>query len=411
MFFLPVLFAAGSLPLISGAPVASNLLSAETESTHSLHGRSSLLYAGLFGGDGLLSQGWPSIENWITSFDDMWDNNLDVLRSSCKQFGFENNSDDEIAGIKKAIKQVSSESGIDARYIMSIMMQESNGCVRVKTTNYGVNNPGLMQSHNGKGTCNDGNPISPCTDDVILTMIRDGTTGTAGLQDCKLQVGGDTDDATAYYKAARCYNSGSIASSGNLGQGIATHCYASDIANRLLGWATGPSHCQENDIGSLSTSNWNGESDSGSGSGSSGSSGTTSTSSIPAATETFAPSTIVPVATQTAQPQPEPTTTETSAPAAPTTTPAPTAAATPVPTAAPSSAPAPSSAASDSGFYGKYPYASASCQQYYTVQSNDYCRKIEVQYGIDASTFQSLNPGLDNTCSNLWKGYEYCVKA
>lgn len=39
----------------------------------------------------------------------------------------------------------------------------------------------------------------------------------------------------SFYKAAYAYNSGAITSSGNLGQGITTYCYASDIANRLLG--------------------------------------------------------------------------------------------------------------------------------------------------------------------------------
>lgn len=58
------------------------------------------------------------------------------------------------------------------------------------------------------------------------------------------------------------YNSGSIAPSGLLGQGVATHCYgmlihlppfrrspvthyyiASDVANRLTGWTDSPTKC------------------------------------------------------------------------------------------------------------------------------------------------------------------------
>jgi hypothetical protein len=46
-----------------------------------------------------------------------------------------------------------------------------------------------------------------------------------------------------FYRAARIYNSGSIASSGQLQDGIATHCYASDIANRLTGWVWAPHGC------------------------------------------------------------------------------------------------------------------------------------------------------------------------
>ncbi|KAJ5394745.1 hypothetical protein N7509_000003 [Penicillium cosmopolitanum] len=74
-------------------------------------------------------------------------------------------------------------------------------------------------------------------------MILDGVEGTPagpGLKALIAQEGGSTDVAS-FYKAARAYNSGTVASSGNLGQGIATHCYASDIANRLLGWTNGPS--------------------------------------------------------------------------------------------------------------------------------------------------------------------------
>lgn len=414
MHFLPFLFAAGSLPLISGAPVASNLysVSADAESTHSLSGRSTSSYAGIFAGDGLVSQGWPSTQKWIADFEDMWESNQEVMKSSCTPQGWgEDNSEAEIKDIKTAIGEVSKESGLDARYILAIVMQESNGCVRVKTTDNGVINPGLMQSHNGKSSCNDAsgtNPISPCPYEQIHGMISDGTTGPGGLHACfeEYKAG---DDSTTYYKAARCYNSGKVAASGNLGDGItSTACYVTDVVNRLVGWATGPSNCNSGDIASLTSVSWDGQTDSDSGSsGSSGSSGETSTStSTPAATETFAPSTIVP-AVQTAQPtaasSPAPTTTE--APAAPTTTAAPTV----VPSSAP--VPAPSSSLAPGGNYGLYPYASKSCQQYYTVEANDYCRKIEVQYGISSSDFQSLNPGLDNTCSNLWKGYQYCIKA
>ncbi|KAJ5403237.1 hypothetical protein N7509_003108 [Penicillium cosmopolitanum] len=421
MQFLPFIIAAGSLPLISGAPVASNLysVSADVKSTHSLSGRSTSLYAGIFAGDGLTSQGWPSVSQWMSTFEDMWESNQEVMKASCGNMGYgDDNSEEEIADIKKAINAIASESSVDARYIFSIVMQESNGCVRVKTTDNGVINPGLMQSHNGQHACNNAagdSPVSPCPYETIHGMISDGTTGTGGLKNCLTQYK-DSEESATYYRAARCYNSGSVASNGNLGDGItSTNCYATDIANRLLGWATGTSNCNSGLIATLTSSQWDGASDSGSGSsGSSGSSGETSTStssSIPAATETFAPSTIVPTVVQTAQPTttsapaPAATTTEAPAPVAPTTTAAPTV----VPSSAP--APAPSSSLAPGGNYGPYPYASKSCQQYYTVEANDYCRKIEVQYGITATDFQSLNPGLDNTCSNLWKGYQYCVKA
>jgi len=123
-------------------------------------------------------------------------------------------------------------------------MQESKGCVRAPTTNYGVTNPGLMQSHDGTGSCNNGGVQDPCPQSEITQMITDGTTGTSsgdGLEQTMSQAG--SDDVSKYYKAARIYNSGSVASSGNLNDGIATHCYASDIANRLTGWVKAETLC------------------------------------------------------------------------------------------------------------------------------------------------------------------------
>ena len=75
-------------------------------------------------------------------------------------------------------------------------------------------------------------------------MIKDGSTGTAagdGLQQCLTE--SQATDVSKYYKAARIYNSGSIAASGKLEDGVATHCYASDIANRLTGWVKATSTC------------------------------------------------------------------------------------------------------------------------------------------------------------------------
>jgi hypothetical protein len=69
-----------------------------------------------------------------------------------------------------------------------------------------------------------------------------GTSSGQGLSGILAGLGG-VPAPQSFYEAARIYNSGSIAASGNLQDGVATHCYASDIANRLLGWATAPSSC------------------------------------------------------------------------------------------------------------------------------------------------------------------------
>jgi hypothetical protein len=177
------------------------------------------------------------------------------MNSSCAQFDAPNNSNDEISNLQSSIETVGNSSKVDPRFILAIVMEESNGCVRAPSTANSVSNPGLMQSHNGTGTCNSGGRIqNPCPASEITQMIEDGTEGTIsgdGLEQLLTKIG--VTDVSMYYKAARMYNSGSIAATGNLGQGGSTHCYASDIANRLTGWATGLSGCNASQIGDLSS--------------------------------------------------------------------------------------------------------------------------------------------------------------
>lgn len=56
-----------------------------------------------------------------------------------------------------------------------------------------------------------------------------GTNSGDGLAQC-VNLSGAA-DVSAFYKAARIYNSGSVDSSGNLGTGVATHCYASGMSS------------------------------------------------------------------------------------------------------------------------------------------------------------------------------------
>ncbi|KAJ5665708.1 uncharacterized protein N7477_008156 [Penicillium maclennaniae] len=412
MFTLPLILAAGSLPLIFGAPVPyTHSIKSKETITHSLNGRSTDLYSAVFGGDGLVSDGWPALEEWISSFDDMFESNRATIMESCAQFDVDNNTDEETDNIKSAIASIAESSGLDSRFILAIVMQESNGCVRVKTTNYGVNNPGLMQSHDGTGTCNDGTPTTPCPQSEIHQMILDGASGTsagAGLKQCIEQYGG-TGDATNYYKAARCYNSGSIASNGNLGAGIATGCYVSDVANRLLGWSTGTSKCSESTIADLTGSNW---------SGGQSSSETSSSASVSSSTSTSTSTSISTAASEsTTTPEAAPTVVATTTPVIPTQAAVPTTAAIPTPAATSSAtstvtpSAAPSQPTASSAATPIYPYATTSCTQYTTITGGEFCDFVNTLFGISASTLQSLNPGLDSSCSNLWLGYQYCVKA
>jgi hypothetical protein len=254
---------------------------------------------------------------------------------------------------------------------------------------------------------------------MILQMIKDGTEGTSagdGLKQCYAAQSGE--EGAKYFRAARTYNSGSIASSGNLGQGIATHCYASDIANRVSGWAGDVTECVESTIGSVTSGL---ESLIEGNSGDSGSSSSSTAAAQP--TESAEPETSTPA--ETVQPSP------TAQPAEPSAAWAESSSVTPIPTQTPQvkiaaqpsaatpswttkSVPAPTAAATESTSSSSapiYPNASSSCQQYYTVTNGDFCAKVTESVGISFSDLRSLNPGLDETCSDLWLGYQYCVKA
>ncbi|CAG7951428.1 unnamed protein product [Penicillium nalgiovense] len=415
MFFPSLILAAGSLPtLIQAIPHGA-------KPHHSLHRRAAATYA-VMGGTGEVSDGWPSMSQW-SEYETLWGLNQILIAASC------DNSDDETSDINTSIKSVASETGVDPRFILAIVMQESKGCVRVHTTNNGVQNTGLMQSHAGEGSCNkDGSKTTPCPSSMIKQMIKDGTAGTSqgdGLKQCyEAQTGGES---AKYYKAARTYNSGSIDPSGNLGQGIATHCYSSDIANRVRGWAGDVTECVESTIGTLTSAVGSllGSADDDS---SSSSSSTATEQPTEAAEPVVSSSSVAAEPTQAssapveaAQPA------ETSSAASETTSvaPAPTwtpdvnvhmAAQSPTPTpswttrSAPAATTAPAVPAS-SGTAPLYPYASSSCQKYYTVTDGDFCEKLTETVGISFPDLRSLNPGLNEKCSDLWLGYQYCIKA
>ncbi len=178
------------------------------------------------------------------SFDDLWTANLNSrIATSCDAYTVKNNSPEESENLRKGLLQIGNECGIDPRFALAVVLQESGGCVRVPTTTYSVPNPGLMQSHNGTHSCAD--PMQdPCPAEEINGMIHDGIDGTAsgdGYKQLMKVVG--TSGAQQYYRASRAYNSGSVPATGLLQDGVATHCYSSDIANRLTGWTAGTTKC------------------------------------------------------------------------------------------------------------------------------------------------------------------------
>lgn len=238
-------------PTTSSAAPSSYGGASSTSSSNGPSQTEGSTYGETYKGDGSESSGWPSQSDWL-SFDDLFEINKPIMKESCANFGQADNSDEEIDNIKSSIEDVSSETGVDKAFVLAMMMQESNGCVRVKTTSYSHANPGLFQSHEGKGSCNDGTSgaQNPCPESEIHQMIEDSVAGTDsgdGLKQLLEKAKGQ--GSQKYYEVARMYNSGSIDASGNLGMGVATHCYCSDIANRLTGWSKGNSGCDSATVG------------------------------------------------------------------------------------------------------------------------------------------------------------------
>ncbi|KYG46431.1 hypothetical protein M433DRAFT_65173, partial [Acidomyces richmondensis BFW] len=198
--------------------------------------------------------GWPSKSNWET-FDDMWyryrNSNYENMAGSCSWMSVADDSSTELSELKSAIKNVSLTYSVDPRFTLSIFLEEIRGCVRVWSTDNGVYNPGLMQSCDGSGTCNNGvdengDVQNPCTNCEIREMIIDGVDGTDGGS-CALLVQDlqqlEATDVSMYYKVARLYNSGTI-DPYNLDNGEGSNsCYACDIANRLTGWVNAVPCC------------------------------------------------------------------------------------------------------------------------------------------------------------------------
>jgi hypothetical protein len=276
-----------------------------------------------------------------------------MLLSSCTQYGKDvpNNDVTEVQNIYDAIINASLQANVKKEFIFAIMMQESKGCVRAPTTDGEFRNPGLMQSHNGNGTCNDKYVIqNPCPADEILQMLLQGAgVGTDFGLTQVIGLSGASDDSK-YYKGARIYNSGHVHESKDLAAGGATHCYASDIANWLKGWTGEASSCDETTIGTLLELTSSNEGD------------TTSTlyTTIRTATGASSVSTTVEVL-------------------------------------------------SSSIDIPKIEGAVANCQAWYTIKQSDTCGDVAAANHITLDYLRSLNLRLNDECTNLWLGYAYCI--
>lgn len=108
-----------------------------------------------------------------------WSANSATSAGACKWLGLDPNSDAENDAVKAAVKQAGSDSGLDPRFILAAVFQESAGCVRVKTSyspNLGIRNPGLLQGPDGEHTCNDPEAgvdmLNPCPEEQIYGESR-----------------------------------------------------------------------------------------------------------------------------------------------------------------------------------------------------------------------------------------------
>lgn len=235
---------------------------------------------------------YPPMSSWMP-FTQLWGRNLPNIGTWCSfaSGSVTPNSLSETASLKSAILDISAETNVQPSFILAMIMQESNGCVRAPTTTSweDIQNPGLMQSFNGRASCNkQGRVQSPCQDFLIKAMVLEGVKGnqnvgvvpalrmaarqsslqwplatnagaSVNVDDNARFQGARTngqiprtgvtnsgsgslgargmDEAMLYYQAARIYNSGSLPPDGDLSAPTgSTRCYVSDVVNRLMGW-------------------------------------------------------------------------------------------------------------------------------------------------------------------------------
>lgn len=313
---------------------------------------------------------------------------------------------------------------MDPRFVLAIVLQESSACVRAPTTSYSHRNPGLMQSHDGVGTCNERGIKSPCPTQTIEQMIRDGVLGTSsgdGLRQLYSKAGGNIPDVK-YYNVARMYNSGSLDASGDLEKGVASHCYVSDVANRLTGWTRAQKTCQFDgppapafNPPTTDSINMDWLSDANK----ANSQKSPPPQNTPASSaEEFrkasgaAPGPVLSVPlppvepASTRKPGPQSFSSQTQQPQYQAGSVSPQ-----IPNQPPKSAePKQISQTLAATSNNRAPGVTTKCAKYYTVQDGDFCLKISEKFGVPLTQLKTMNAALDDRCGNLWLGYDYCIQ-
>ncbi|KAJ4396494.1 hypothetical protein N0V93_000713 [Gnomoniopsis smithogilvyi] len=163
---------------------------------------------------------FPRSSEWM-SFVELFACNTPSMRAT-------GDSEQDIENIYAAILQVASNTGIDNRVILAIIMQESHGQVNVKNAGDGQNTPGLMQAQG----CPNHAGEAVVSREAVLEMVQ------CGSDHFKNVDGGASSDEDIIYTALRSYNSGvnGVNRDDLSNSGSGTNSYVSDVANRLMGW-------------------------------------------------------------------------------------------------------------------------------------------------------------------------------
>lgn len=199
-----------------------------------------------FIGDGGLIGGsdpdtyWPLKNLWIT-LDDMVAMNRKVMLESCAQYSVESNNDTDINNLRDMIMEVSHDKMVDATFILAIVLQESQGCVRRPNA---TSKEGLSTLNGvllGKGTAKcEG--LAACQRSTIREMLENGGSGVpeSDLRSLVAAIEKNTDHnpqhSLNYYRAAYVYSTAVANIPARFEDAIPRHCYVSDVANRLVGW-------------------------------------------------------------------------------------------------------------------------------------------------------------------------------
>ncbi|KAF2727417.1 hypothetical protein EJ04DRAFT_582060 [Polyplosphaeria fusca] len=208
---------------------------------------------------------FPSFEEWL-SFEQLWDlnNNQDPSIPTWTVNGAVNT---QYAGyVKSAIQSVSKKSGVDARIILSIILEECHGKLDVECTDGdgSKSDCGMMQIRGGAkfDASKPQKSITQMVTDGVYgvpasrTQATTNKNGTPGLLTLLNAVPGSlwglpTDGYWCGnpYTTAKIYNTGNINGT-NLNEQdpedeMWFRVYPSDFANRLLGWNGGIAGVQQ----------------------------------------------------------------------------------------------------------------------------------------------------------------------